>query len=57
MSQLVKCKDTELYLQLYKSIDNKVKTWQIYVYNIMEHEENERKQHLLHEVLTETITA
>ena len=51
-SQLVKCKDTGWYLQLFISIDNEVKIWQTYVYNVMEHKENERKQYLLHKVLT-----
>ena len=55
ISQLVKHKDTELYLQLYITIDNEVKTCQTYVYNIMEHEKNKRKQCLLYEVLTKTI--
>ena len=55
MSQLVKCKDTRLYLQLYIPIDNKVKIWHTHVYDIIEHEKNERKQHLLHKVLTDTI--
>ena len=55
ISQLVKYKDTKLYLQLYISINNEVKIWQTYVYDIIEHEENERKQCLLHEILTETI--
>ena len=40
-SQLVKCKDTELYLQLY-------------VNDITEHKEKIRKQHLLYKALTET---
>ena len=54
MSQLVKYKDTELYLQLYIPIDNKVNVWQIYVNNITEYEEKIRKQCLLYEILTET---
>jgi len=56
MSQLVKHKDTELYLQLYMPIDNTFSMWQPYVNNITEHEEKVRKQHLLHEALTETTT-
>ena len=57
MSQLVKYKDTELYLQLYIPIDNKVNVWQIYVNNITEYEEKIRKQCLLYEILTETTSA
>ena len=57
MSQLVKYKDTELYLQLYIPIDNKVNVWQIYVNNITEYEEKIRKQYLLYEILTKTTSA
>ena len=56
ISQLVKHKDTGLYLQLYIPIDNAFSVWQPYVNNITEHEEKIRKQYLLHKVLTETIT-
>ena len=54
MSQLIKCKDTRLYLQLYILIDNKNIIWQTYVSDVIKHEEKMRKQCLLHEVLTET---
>ena len=53
MSQLVKHKNTGLYLQLYISIDNEVNVWPPYVYNITEYEEKMRKQYLLYEMLTE----
>ena len=54
---MVKCEDTELYLQLYILIDLKVNIQYTYVYNITENEKTTRKQHLLHEALTETTMA
>jgi len=54
ISQLVKHKDTGLYLQLYIPIDNTFSVWQPYVNNITEHEKKIRKQSLLYKVLTET---
>jgi len=39
MSQLVKYKDTELYLQLYILIDNKAAVWFIYANDITDKEE------------------
>jgi len=55
ISQLVKYKDTRLYLQLYIPIDNMFSMWQPYINDITEYKKKIRKQHLLHEVLTETI--
>ena len=54
---MVKYKDTELYLQLYIPIVNKINMWQTYINYITEHEEKMRKQCLLHKVLTETTMA
>jgi len=54
MSQLVKCKNIRLNLQLYIPIDNKDIMWQTYVSSIIEHEEKIRKQCLLYKMLTET---
>ena len=54
MSQLVKYKDTRLYLQLYISIDNKDSVWQTYVNVVIEHKKKMRKQCLLHKILTGT---
>ena len=50
---MVKYKDTELYLQLYIPINNKVN---IYVNDITEYKAKVRKQCLLYKILTETIT-
>ena len=44
ISQLVKHKDTGLYLQLYIPIDHEQNVWFTYVNDITEHEETERKQ-------------
>ena len=43
MSQLVKHKDTGLYLQLYIPIDNAYSMWQPYINDITEYEEKIRK--------------
>ena len=43
MSQLVKCKDIELYLQLYIPINNENSIWLTYVEWVTEHKEEERK--------------
>ena len=43
MSQLVKHKDTGLYLQLYIPIDNAYSMWQPYINDITECEEKIRK--------------
>ena len=40
MSQLVKHKNTRLYLQLYIPIDNEDIMWQTYISDIIKHEEN-----------------
>jgi len=39
MSQLVKCKDTGLYLQLYIPINNEAAVWFIYVNDITDNKE------------------
>ena len=57
MSQLVKHKDTGLYLQLYIPIDNVFSVWQPYINDITEYKEKIRKQHLLYEALTKTTMA
>ena len=57
MSQLVKCKNIRLYLQLYIPIDNEVKIQTTYVNNITKHKTKVRKQCLLHKTLTEMTLA
>ena len=54
MSQLVKYKDIELYLQLYILIYNKIAVWFTYTNDITDKEEWVRKQCLLYKALTET---